>query len=43
MEDFLSNSELETKKIAYNLASTLNVGDILVLSRRFGCWQNKIY
>ena len=43
MQEFISNSELETKQIAYNLASKLYKGNIVVLSRRFRRWQNKIY
>lgn len=38
MEEFISNSELETKEIAKKLASTLSVGDIVVLTRRFRRW-----
>jgi len=43
MEEYITKSELETKEIAYNFATTLKVGDIVVLSRRFRCWKNKIY
>ena len=38
MGDFISNNELETKEIAKDLASTLSVGDIVILSRRIRCW-----
>lgn len=38
MQEFISNSELETKQIAYNLASKLSKGDIVVLSRKSRCW-----
>ncbi len=38
MQEFISNSELETKQIAYNLASKLSKGDIVVLSRRSRRW-----
>ena len=33
MKEFISKSEDETKQIAYDLASKLSVGDIVVLSR----------
>ena len=36
MYEVISKSEEETKKIAYELASKLTKGDIVVLSRRFG-------
>ena len=36
MDKFISNSENETSKIAYDLASTLNTGDILILSGDLG-------
>lgn len=37
MYEVISKSEEETKKIAYELASKLTKGDIVVLSRRFRC------
>lgn len=40
MEEFISNSELETKQIAKKIASKLSKGDIIVLSRRFRCRKN---
>lgn len=41
MLKFVSNSELETKSIAYNLASKLNIGDIIILSGDLGCGKTK--
>lgn len=41
MLKFVSNSELETKSIAYNLASKLNVGDIIILSGDLGSGKTK--
>ncbi len=38
MFTFISNSEKDTMNIAYKLASFLEVGDVVVLSRRFGLW-----
>ncbi len=35
MLKFISNNEDETKSIGYDLASKLNIGDVVVLSRRF--------
>lgn len=35
---FISHNEIETKKIAYNLASNLKLGDIVILSRRIRKW-----
>ena len=35
MYEIISKSEQETKKIAYELASKLSKGDVVVLSRRF--------
>ncbi len=35
MLKFISNNESETKDIGFNLASKLDVGDIVILSRRF--------
>lgn len=43
MYTFLSKNELETKKFAKILASNLNVGDIIILSRRFRFRKNEIY
>ena len=43
MYTFLSKSELETKKFAKILGSQLKKGDIIILSRRFRLWENKIY
>lgn len=40
MYEIISKSEQETKKIAYEIASKLSKGDIIVLSRRFGSWKN---
>ena len=37
MYEIISKSEEETKKIAYEFASKLTKGDVIVLSRRFGC------
>lgn len=39
----ISNSEEDTKKIANNLASKLNIGDIIILSRGLRFWENKVY
>ncbi|MCL2354569.1 MAG: tRNA (adenosine(37)-N6)-threonylcarbamoyltransferase complex ATPase subunit type 1 TsaE [Oscillospiraceae bacterium] len=36
MEKFVSSSEIETKKIAYKLASNLTTGDIIILSGDLG-------
>ena len=41
MLKFVSNSEIETKDIAYNLASKLNVGDIIILSGDLGSGKTK--
>lgn len=41
MLKFVSNSELETKSIAYNLASKLNTGDIIILSGDLGSGKTK--
>lgn len=41
MLKFVSNSELETKSIACNLASKLNVGDIIILSGDLGSGKTK--
>lgn len=38
MLNFISHSEIETKELAKKLASYLNTGDIIVLSRRFRFW-----
>lgn len=35
MLKFISNSEAETKKIGFELASKLNKNDIVILNRRF--------
>ena len=35
MYEVISKNEEETKKIAYELASKLTKGDVVVLSRRF--------
>ena len=35
---FISHSETETKELAKKFASHLNIGDIIVLSRRFRVW-----
>ena len=40
MYEIISRNEQETKKIAYELASKLSKGDIVVLSRRFRCWKD---
>lgn len=40
MYEIISKSEEETKKIAYELASKLSNGDVVVLSRRFGRGKN---
>ena len=40
MYEIISKSEQETKKIAYELASKLSKGDVVILSRRFRCWKN---
>ena len=40
MGDFISNSELETKDIAKNLASQVSARDIIILIRRFRLWKN---
>ena len=40
MYEIISKSEQETKKIAYELASKLSKGDVIILSRRFRCWKN---
>lgn len=41
MLKFVSNSELETKAIAHNLASKLNIGDIVILSGDLGSGKTK--
>lgn len=41
MEEFISNSELETKEIARKFASKLNVGDIVILSGDLGAGKTK--
>jgi len=38
---FISNSEQDTKKFAKNLASKLNIGDIIVLSGELGAGKTK--
>ncbi len=38
MEKYITNSEEETKNIAKEFAKKLNVGDIVILSRRFRIW-----
>jgi len=38
MLKFTTNNEDETKAIGYDLASKLNIGDIVILSRRFRKW-----
>lgn len=38
MLKFTTNNENETKAIAFDLASKLNVGDVVILSRRFRKW-----
>ena len=38
MLKFVSPNETETKELAKKLASHLNTGDIIVLSRRFRVW-----
>ena len=40
MFNFVSHNEEETKKIAKKIASKLQKGDIVILSRRFRFWQN---
>ena len=42
MENFVSTSENETKEIAYKLASTLNVGDIVVLTGDLGSGKTRV-
>ena len=39
----ISHSENDTKNFAKKLASKLSKGDIIVLSRRTRCWENKVY
>ena len=41
MENYVSNSELETKEIAKKLASKLHVGDVVVLSGDLGAGKTK--
>ena len=41
MYNFISHNEEETKKIAYELASRLEIGDILVLSGNLGSGKTK--
>jgi len=41
MKEFISKSEDETKQIAYDLASKLSVGDIVVLSGDLGAGKTK--
>lgn len=41
MEEYISNSELETKEIAKKLASKLHLGDIVVLSGDLGAGKTK--
>ena len=38
MLKFISHNETETKELARKLAQKLNMGDIIVLSRRFRVW-----
>ena len=38
MFKFISHNEIETKEIAKALASKLQKGDIIILSRRFRLW-----
>lgn len=41
MLEFISNNEEETKAIAYNLASKLNIGDVVILSGDLGSGKTK--
>ncbi len=41
MLKFVSNNEEETKAIGYNLASKLNIGDIVILSGDLGSGKTK--
>lgn len=41
MLKFVSNNETETKTIAYQLASKLNIGDIVILSGDLGSGKTK--
>lgn len=43
MCEIISKSELETKELAYKLASKLAPKDIVILSRRFRCWKDQIH
>lgn len=38
MNTYFSNSETDTMTLAKSLASKLHIGDVIVLSRRFGVW-----
>ncbi len=40
MYEIISKSEEETKKIAYELASKLSKGDVVILSRGFRCRED---
>ena len=41
MEKYISNSESETKKIAYDFAKELRVGDVVVLTGELGSGKTK--
>lgn len=41
MLKFISNNEEETKAIGYNLASKLNIGDVVILSGDLGSGKTK--
>ena len=39
----ISHSENDTKNFDKKLDSKISKGDIIVLSRRTRCWENKVY
>lgn len=43
MQEYISKGEADTIAFAKSFAKKLNKNDVIVLSRRFGLWQNKIY
>lgn len=43
MEKYITHNENDTIAFARSFAESLNKDDIIVLSRRFGLWENQIY
>ena len=43
MYNFVTKNEDDTKLLAYNLASILKKGDVIVLTGELGSRKNKIY